>query len=54
MTTTVTKVGVKYVAGDVTLSAGFTSGEGDDSTTLGTAGGTEDTKDETSLVFHML
>ena len=31
---TVTKVGAKYVAGDVTLSIGFTSGEGKDSTTI--------------------
>ena len=54
MTTTVTKVGVKYVAGDVTLSAGFTSGEGNDNTTIGTAGTTEDAKDVTELVFHML
>ena len=30
---TVTKVGVKYVTGDVTLSVGFTSGEGKDSAT---------------------
>ena len=42
---TVSKVGVKYVSGDITLSIGFTSGEGKDSTTLGTAGTTEDAKD---------
>ena len=33
--------------GDVTLSAGFSSAEGNDSTTLGTAGTAEDAKDET-------
>jgi hypothetical protein len=42
---TVTKVGAKYVAGDITLSIGFTSASGKDSTTLGTAGTTEDAKD---------
>jgi len=46
---TVSKIGVKYVAGDVTLSAGFTSGETDDNTTLGTVGGSKDTKDVTDL-----
>jgi len=49
MDNSVSKIGVKYVAGDVTLSAGFTSAEADDSTTLGTAGGSLDTKDETML-----
>ena len=43
----VTKVGVKYVAGDVTLSVGFTSAAGTDSATLGTAGTKEDAKDTT-------
>jgi len=42
---TVTSVGAKYVTGDVTLSLGYTSGAGKDSTTLGTAGTTEDAKD---------
>jgi predicted porin len=45
---TVTKVGVKYVAGDVTLSAGFTAAEGDDGT-LTTAGGSDDSQDITEL-----
>ena len=40
------------LAGDVTLSAGFTSGEGDDSTTLGTAGTTEDAKDVTAGISY--
>jgi len=42
---TVTKVGAKYVAGDITLSIGYTSGAGKASTTIGTAGSTEDAKD---------
>ena len=42
---TVTSVGAKYVTGDITLSIGYTSGEGKDSTTLGTAGTTEDATD---------
>ena len=42
---TVTSVGAKYVTGDVTLSLGYTSGAGKDSTTMGTAGTTEDAKD---------
>jgi len=45
---TVTKVGVKYVAGDVTLSAGFTAAEGDDGT-LTAAGGSNDSQDITDL-----
>jgi len=47
----VSKVGVKYVSGDVTLSAGFSSAEGDDSAAnaLTTASGSNDTKDETML-----
>ncbi|MDC0232841.1 hypothetical protein OAJ95_02810 [Pelagibacteraceae bacterium] len=44
---TVTKVGVKYVSGDVTLSVGMTSGAGKDSATLGTAGTKEDAIDTT-------
>ena len=44
---TVTKVGVKYVSGDVTLSVGYSSGAGKDSTTLGTAGTKEDAIDTT-------
>jgi hypothetical protein len=47
---TVTSIGVKYVTGDVTLSAGFSTAEGDDNTSaLTTAGGSDDTKDTTSL-----
>ena len=42
---TVTKIGAKYVAGDITLSIGFTSAAGKDSGTLGTAGTTEDAVD---------
>jgi hypothetical protein len=47
----VSKIGVKYVSGDVTLSAGFSSAEGDDSAdnALTTASGSNDTKDETML-----
>jgi len=45
---TVTKVGVKYVAGDVTLSAGMTTAEGDDGT-LTAAGGSNDSQDITEL-----
>jgi len=45
----VSKIGVKYVAGDVTLSAGFTSAEGDDNAVITAAGGSNDTKDETML-----
>jgi hypothetical protein len=44
---TVSKVGVKYVAGDITLSAGFTSAEGKDSDTIGTKGTTMDGLDTT-------
>jgi len=43
----VTKVGAKYVSGDVTLSVGFSSAAGTDSTTLGTAGTKEDAIDTT-------
>jgi len=42
---TVTKVGVKYVADKITLSAGITSAQGKDSETLGTAGTLEDAYD---------
>ena len=45
---TVTKLGVKYVAGDVTLSAGFTNAEGDDGT-LTAVGGSMDSQDITEL-----
>ena len=41
----VTKVGIKYVSGDITLSAGLTSAEGMDSDTMGTKGTTGDSKD---------
>jgi len=43
----VSKVGAKYVSGDVTLSVGYTSGSGKDSIVLGTAGSTEDAVDTT-------
>ena len=43
----VTKVGAKYVSGDVTLSVGYSSGAGKDSIVLGTAGSTEDAVDTT-------
>jgi hypothetical protein len=43
----VSKVGVKYVSGDVTLSVGYSSGAGKDSVTLGTAGTKEDAVDST-------
>jgi len=45
---TVMRAGVKYVTGDLTFNIGITSGESKDSTTLGTAGTTTDTHDETS------
>ena len=44
---TVTKVGIKYVTGDITLSAGLTSAEGMDSDTMGTKGTSADSKDIT-------
>jgi len=44
---TVTKVGLKYVSGDITMSVGFTSASGKDSATLGTAGTAEDAVDST-------
>jgi hypothetical protein len=44
---TVSKVGAKYVSGDVTLSVGYSSGAGKDSTTLGTVGTSEDSIDTT-------
>ena len=44
---TVTKVGIKYVTGDITLSAGLTSAEGMDSDTMGTKGTTADSTDIT-------
>ena len=43
----VTKVGIKYVSGDITLSAGLTSAEGMDSDTMGTKGTSADSKDIT-------
>jgi hypothetical protein len=44
----VTKAGIKYVTGDITLAVGITSGEAKDSTTVGTAGTTDDAHDATS------
>jgi hypothetical protein len=46
---TVTKVGIKYVTGDLTLSAGITAAEGNDSDTLGSKGTTTDSIDTTEL-----
>jgi hypothetical protein len=44
---TVTKVGAKYVSGDVNLSVVYSHGSVKDSTTLGTAGTKEDSNDST-------
>jgi len=44
----VVKAGVKYVTGDLTLQLGVVSGSAQDSTTIGTAGTTEDSYDKTS------
>jgi len=44
----VTTAGIKYVTGDITLALGITSGEAKDSTTVGTAGTTDDSHDSTS------
>ena len=44
----VTKAGISYVTGDITLALGITSGEAKDSTTVGTAGTTDDSHDATS------
>ena len=44
----VTTAGIKYVTGDITLALGVTSGEAKDSTTVGTAGTTDDSHDSTS------
>jgi hypothetical protein len=44
----VLKAGVKYVTGDITLNVGVVAGSAKDSTTLGTAGTTEDSYDKTS------
>ena len=44
----VTTAGIKYVTGDITLALGVTSGEAKDSTTVGTAGTTDDSHDATS------
>ena len=40
--------GIKYVSGDITLAMGATSGEAKDSTTVGTAGTTDDAVDSVS------
>ena len=45
----VSKIGVKYVAGDVTLSAGFTSAGADDNGTITAASGDTDSKDITEF-----
>jgi hypothetical protein len=44
----VTVAGIKYVTGDITLALGVTAGEAKDSTTIGTAGTTDDSHDSTS------
>jgi len=44
----VVKAGVKYVTGDMTLNLGVVAGSAKDSTTIGTAGTTEDSYDKTS------
>ena len=44
----VTTAGIKYVTGDITVALGITSGEAKDSTTVGTAGTTDDSHDATS------
>jgi len=44
----VTTAGIKYVTGDITLALGITAGEAKDSTTVGTAGTTDDSHDATS------
>jgi len=44
----VVKAGVKYVTGDLTFNVGVVSGSAKDSTTIGTAGTTEDSYDKTS------
>jgi len=47
-TMTVSKLGISYVTGDITMKVGYANGEGNDSNTLGTAGTTSDSIDETS------
>ena len=42
----VVKAGIKYVSGDMTLALGAVSGSAKDSTTMGTAGTTDDSHDE--------
>jgi len=44
----VVKAGIKYVTGDMTLQLGIVAGSAQDSTTIGTAGTTEDSYDKTS------
>ena len=44
----VVKAGVKYVSGDLTFNVGVVSGTAKDSSTIGTAGTTEDSLDKTS------
>ena len=47
MTGDVTKVGVKYVTGDLTFNVGMTSADATDNT-MGSSGGAGDAKDVTS------
>jgi hypothetical protein len=44
----VVTAGIKYVTGDITLALGATAGEAKDSTTIGTAGTTDDSVDSVS------
>jgi hypothetical protein len=44
----VVKAGISYVSGDITLAIGTVAGEAKDSTTIGTAGTTDDSHDATS------
>ncbi len=44
----VVTAGIKYVTGDITLAMGATAGEAKDSTTIGTAGTTDDSVDSVS------
>jgi len=44
----VVTAGIKYVSGDITLALGATAGEAKDSTTIGTAGTTDDSVDSMS------
>ena len=49
----VVKAGVKYVTGDLTFNVGLASGEATDNT-IGSTGGSADSKDVTSAMYLML